>query len=129
VPTPKLSFNARVKMIAGSLRDMIEDSQAISDNVKLESTGEKFIVNSSGELSSATIELEKGSEALLDLEVKEPSKATFNLNYLAEIIKAGATTSEVVTVEYSSNMPVRIQFEMPQQGRLQYYLAPRIEAE
>jgi len=129
VPTPKLSFNARVKMIASSLRDMIEDSQAISDNVRLESTVEKFIVNSSGELSSATIELEKGSEALLDLEVKEPSKATFNLNYLAEIIKAGATTSEVVTVEYSSNMPVRIQFEMPQQGRLQYYLAPRIEAE
>ncbi len=129
VPTPKLNFNARVKMIASSLRDMIEDSQAISDNVRLESTAEKFVVNSSGELSSATIELEKGSEALLDLEVKEPSKATFNLNYLAEIIKAGATTSEVVTVEYSSNMPVRIQFEMAQQGRLQYYLAPRIEAE
>jgi proliferating cell nuclear antigen len=61
--------------------------------------------------------------------VKEPSKATFNLNYLTEIIKAGSTASEVVTVEYATNMPVRIQFEMPQQGRLQYYLAPRIEAE
>jgi proliferating cell nuclear antigen len=129
VPTPKLTFNTRVKMIAGSFRDMIEDSQAISDNVKFESNVQKFVVNASGELSTATIELEKGSEALLDLEVKEPSKATFNLNYLAEIIKAGSTASEVVTVEYSTNMPVRIQFEMPQQGRLQYYLAPRIEAE
>jgi len=129
VPTPKLTFNTRVKMIAGSLRDMIEDSQAISDNVKFESSVQKFVVNASGQLSTATIELEKGSEALLDLEVKEPSKATFNLNYLAEIIKAGSTASEVVTVEYSTNMPVRIQFEMPQQGRLQYYLAPRIEAE
>lgn len=129
VPTPKLTFNARVKMIASSFKDMIEDSQAISDNVRLDATPEKFVVNSSGELSSASIELEKGSEALLDLEVKEPSKATFNLNYLAEIIKAGATTSEIVTIEYSSNMPVRLQFEMTQQGRLQYYLAPRIEAE
>jgi proliferating cell nuclear antigen len=129
VPTPKLTFNTRIKMLASGLRDMIEDSQAISDNVRLESTAEKFIVNASGELSSAVIELEKGSEALLDLEVKEPSKATFNLNYLTEIIKAGSTASEVVTVEYATNMPVRIQFEMPQQGRLQYYLAPRIEAE
>jgi len=129
VPTPKLTFNARVKMIASSLRDMIEDSQAISDNVRLDSTADKFVVNSSGELSTATIELEKGSEALIELEVKEPSKATFNLNYLAEILKAGVTASEVVTVEYSSNMPVRIQFELPQQGQLQYYLAPRIEAE
>jgi len=129
VPTPKLTFNTRIKMLASGLRDMIEDSQAISDTVRLESTAEKFIVNASGELSSAVIELEKGSEALLDLEVKEPSKATFNLNYLTEIIKAGSTASEVVTVEYATNMPVRIQFEMPQQGRLQYYLAPRIEAE
>lgn len=129
VPTPKLAFNTRIKMLASGLRDMIEDSQTISDNVRLESTPEKFIVNASGELSSATIELEKGSEALLDLEIKEPSKATFNLNYLAEIIKAGSAASEVVTVEYATNMPVRIQFEMPQQGRLQYYLAPRIEAE
>lgn len=129
VPTPKLAFNTRVKMIAASLKDMIEDSQAISDNVRLESSSDKFVVNASGELSSATIELEKGSEPLLDLEVKEPSKATFNLNYLAEIIKAGSAASEVVTVEYSTNMPVRVQFEMPQQGRLQYYLAPRIEAE
>lgn len=129
VPTPKLTFNTRIKMLASGLRDMIEDSQAISDNVRLESTPEKFVVNASGELSSATIELEKGSEALLDLEVKEPSKATFNLNYLAEIVKAGSTASEVATVEYATNMPVRIQFEMPQQGRLQYYLAPRIEAE
>jgi len=129
VPTPKLTFNTRVKMIAASLKDMIEDSQAISDNVRLESSTDKFVVNASGELSSATIELEKGSEPLLDLEVKESSKATFNLNYLAEIVKAGSTASEVVTVEYSTNMPVRVQFEIPQQGRLQYYLAPRIEAE
>jgi hypothetical protein len=26
-------------------------------------------------------------------------------------------------------MPIKVEFEMPQQGRLLYYLAPRIEAE
>ena len=78
---------------------------------------------------SATIELDKGSEALLELQVKEPSKATYNLNYLAELVKAGAATSEVVTAEFSTNMPIKVEFEIPQQGRLLYYLAPRIEAE
>jgi len=26
-------------------------------------------------------------------------------------------------------MPIKVEFEIPQQGRLLYYLAPRIEAE
>src|SRR3989441_5674435 len=44
VPTPKVPFNARVKITAASLRDIIDDAQAISDNVKLEVSPEKFIV-------------------------------------------------------------------------------------
>jgi proliferating cell nuclear antigen len=66
---------------------------------------------------------------LLELDVKETSKATSYLDYLSEITKAGASTSEIVTVEFSSNMPIRLQFEIPQQGRLQYYMAPRLEEE
>lgn len=129
VPTPKIEFKTRAKMLSGTLRDIVEDCQAISDSVKLESTPEKFLVSSSGELSSATMELTKDSEVLLELNVQEPSKATFSLNYLTEIVKAASGTSELVTVEFSSNMPVRLQFDMAQEGVLQYYLAPRIEPE
>lgn len=129
VPTPKIAFNSKVKLTAESLRDVIEDTQAISDSVKLETMAEKFIVRSASELSSAVIELEKGSEAILEIDVKEPCKATYNLNYLAEITKAGASASEVVALEFSTNMPIRLGFEMAQQGQLVYYLAPRIEAE
>src|SRR6266581_43622 len=83
VPTPKVPFNARVKITAASLRDIIDDAQSISDN----------------------------------------------LNYLGEIIRAGSGASEVTSLEFSTNMPIKVEFEMPQQGRLLYYLAPRIEAE
>ena len=129
VPTPKVPFNARVKITAASLRDIIDDAQSISDNVKLEVTQEKFVVRAAGELTSALIELDKGSDAILELDVKEPAKATYNLNYLGEIIRAGSGASEVTSLEFSTNMPIKVEFEMPQQGRLLYYLAPRIEAE
>jgi proliferating cell nuclear antigen len=129
VPTPKITFNSKVKLTTSTFRDIIEDVQAVSDNVRLEATTEKLTAAATTELSSAIIELDKGSEMLLALEVKEPSKATFNLNYLSEITKAAASTSEIVTVEFSSNMPIRLEFDIPQQGRLLYYLAPRIEAE
>jgi len=129
VPTPKITFNARVKLTTATFRDIIEDVQAVSDNVRLEAAPEKLTAAATTELSSAVIELDKGSETLLELDVKEPSKATFNLNYLSEITKAAASTAEIVTVEFSSNMPIRLEFDIPQQGRLLYYLAPRIEAE
>lgn len=129
VPTPKITFNSKVKLTTSTLRDIIDDVQAVSDNVRLETTPEKLIAAATTELSSAVIELEKTSEMLIELDVKEPSKATFNLNYLSEITKAGASAAEIVTVEFSSNMPIRLEFDIPQQGRLSYYLAPRIEAE
>jgi len=129
VPTPKITFNSKVKLTTSILRDIVEDVQAVSDNVRLETTPERLTAAATTELSSAVIELDKGSEMLLELDVKEPSKATFSLNYLSEITKAGASTSEIVTVEFSTNMPIRLEFDIPQQGRLMYYLAPRIEAE
>ena len=129
VPTPKITFNSKVKLTTSILRDIIDDVRAVSDNVRLEATTERLTAVAATELSSALIELDKGSEMLLELDVKERSKATFNLNYLSEITKAGASTSEIVTVEFSSNMPIRLQFEIPQQGRLQYYMAPRLEEE
>ncbi len=129
VPTPKITFNSKVKLTTSTFRDIIDDVQAVSDNVRLETTPEKLTAAATTELSSAVIELEKTSEMLIELDVKEPSKATFNLNYLSEITKAGASAAEIVTVEFSSNMPIRLEFDIPQQGRLSYYLAPRIEAE
>ena len=82
MPTPKVPFNARVKITAASLRDIIDDAQSISDNVKFEVSPEKFVVRASGELTSAIIELDKGSDAILELDAKETCRATYNLNYL-----------------------------------------------
>jgi proliferating cell nuclear antigen len=77
----------------------------------------------------ATITLLKGSDALLDLEAKEPSKATFSLSYLSEIIKAASATSDIATLEFSTDMPVRIDFQQIKEGKLTFFLAPRIETE
>src|SRR5437660_702441 len=115
--------------LIGTISSLIEEAESISDNVKLEVSPEKFIVRATGELSSAIIEMDKGSDAILELDAKEACRATYNLNYLGEIIRAGSGASEVTTLEFSTNMPIKVEFEMPQQGRLLYNLAPRIEQE
>jgi len=128
-PAPKIDFNAKVKMTSGSLKQTMDDALVVSDNVRLEATHEKMVFNATGDLGSVTVELSKESEAILSLDVKEDSKATFSLNYLSEIVKAGAAASDVVDIEFSTNMPVKLNFGLPEEQRLSYYLAPRIESD
>ena len=129
VPTPKLTFNVRAKATTDGLRQAIEDAQLVSDHVRIEAEIEKLVFNATGDLMGATIELKKGSDTLLDLEVKEPSKATFSLSYLSEIIKAASATSDIATLEFSTDMPIKLDFQQATEGKLTFYLAPRIETE
>jgi proliferating cell nuclear antigen len=129
VPTPKITFNVRAKATTEGLNEAIQDVLLVSDHVRIEMDNEKMTMRATGDLMGATVELKKGSDALLDLETKEPSKATFSLSYLSEIIKTAAATSDVATLEFSTDMPIRIDFQQPKEGKLTFYLAPRIEVE
>ncbi len=129
VPTPKITFNVKAKTTTLGLSQAIEDAQLVSDHVRIEADAEKLLLNASGDLMGASITLQKGSDTLLDLETKENSKATFSLSYLSEIIKAASATSDIATLEFSSDMPIRIDFQQTKEGKLTFFLAPRIETE
>ncbi len=129
VPTPKITFKVEAKITTDGLRQAIEDAQLVSDHVRIEADTEKLTLQATGDLMGATIELKKGSDALLDLQTQEPAKATFSLSYLAEIIKAASATSEIATLQFANDMPIRIDFQQPKEGKLTFYLAPRIEVE
>lgn len=129
IPTPNIAFNARITLTTDGLRQALEDVLLVSDHVRIEADHDGVLMKGKGDLMSADIELKKGSDALLEAVVKEPSKSTFSLSYLSDIVKAAASTSDVVTVEFSKDMPVRLDFEQRYKGKLAYYLAPRIEVE
>jgi len=129
VPTPKIAFNAKVTLTADGFRQSLEDVALVSDYVRVETDGEKVTMNAKGDIMGANVELKKGSDALLSIEVKEPSKSAFPLSYLSEIVKAAAATSDIVTLEFSSDMPIRLDFKQRYDGTLVYFLAPRIEVE
>lgn len=129
VPTPKITFNVRAKATTEGLRQAIEDAQLVSDHVRIEVDTEKLVFNAAGDLMGAIIEIQKGSDTLLGLETKEPSKATFSLSYLSEIIKAASATSDIATLEFSTDMPIKLDFQQTKEGKLTFYLAPRIETE
>ncbi|NQT08109.1 hypothetical protein HQ586_03450 [Candidatus Bathyarchaeota archaeon] len=76
---------------------------------------------------SAFSEWARDADELLELKAEEESEADFTLSYLSDIINSAGVSTEVATLELSTDMPLRMDFELPQ-GRLVYYLAPMIGA-
>jgi proliferating cell nuclear antigen PCNA len=125
VPQPKIFFKASSRILTQSLRRAIRDSSLVSEHVKMEAADDVFKVSATGDMGSAQSEWEKDSDELLELKVEEDASATFTLSYLQDIVNAVTASSEVATLELSTDMPIKMDFEIPQ-GRLIYYLAPCI---
>lgn len=128
-PSPRFTFNAKVKIFSSDLKQVLSDATTVSSYARLEATAEKFAVKASGDVASVVAEFAKGSDALQELTVQQDSFATFNLAYLSDIVRNASAVSETVTVEFSTDMPLKLDFEMPPNSFLRFYLAPRIEAE
>lgn len=128
LPTPRVTFDVIAKMLSDTFRDSLKDAEMISDTVKF--VGEENILkviakSDKGELE-AKFSPESGS--LIEYEVRQPSTASYSLNYLDDIVSKAYRISEIVTVEFSSNKPLSLSFEIAGGGTLRYYLAPRLEA-
>ena len=129
VPTPKVTFDVKVKTTTQGLREAIEDASLVSDHVRIEADNEKLLMNATGDIMGAKIEFKAGDGVLIDMMIKEDAKATFSLSYLSEIVKAAVPTSEIVIIEFSTDMPIKLDFKQEKEGKLKFFLAPRIEVE
>ena len=129
VPTPKVTFNVSAKTTTQGLREAIEDASLVSDHVKIEADNQKMVMIAAGDIMGAKIEFKPGDDVLLEMKAKEASKATFSLSYLSEIVKASVPTSEIVVIEFSTDMPIKLDFQQEKEGKLKFFLAPRIEVE
>jgi proliferating cell nuclear antigen len=129
VPVPKVTFNTKVEITTNGLRQALEDASLVSDHVRIRIGNESMTMQATGDLMGADIELKKGDEAILSLESSEESNATYSLSYLSEIVKAASALSEIVGVEFSTDMPIRLDFKQQEKGELVFYLAPRIDVE
>jgi len=127
-PLPKLTFNLKAVIAKRAFESMLNDISVISDHVTIDSSNDKLVFYGKGDIGSGSVILEKTSEDILELEVKENSKATYNIEYLSSIIKASGSASDIVILEYSSKMPIRLELKLSDLGgKIHFYLAPRIE--
>lgn len=126
-PLPKLTFNSKVVLTAGAFDKILSDVQVISEYISIESEPKKVEFLGKGDSGEADIILDSGSEGLEELSIQEDSKATYSLDYLSKITKAVSTVGGSIAAEYSSKMPLRLEFRVANVGRIHFYLAPRVQ--
>jgi proliferating cell nuclear antigen len=125
-PLPKLSFNVKATIAGRAFDKILSDISAISDHMTVEASKDRLVFSGKSDMGSGSVTLERASQDLLELEVKEDGKATYNIEYLSKIIRV--TASDTVLLEYSSKMPVRLELKLSDLGgKIHFYLAPRIE--
>jgi len=126
IPNLNLEFLANITVHGKSVVEGITDLAAIADVIAFEAKEDAFIMRGEGDLSKGEIIMEKGCEDLLELEVKEPCRSKFSVDYLKKIatgIKAGGITH----IQLGNDFPLEVKTEVTDNSTLRYVLAPRVE--
>ncbi|HET6590487.1 MAG: proliferating cell nuclear antigen (pcna) [Candidatus Nitrosocosmicus sp.] len=126
-PLPKLSFNSKLVLSLSAFDKILSDIEVVSEYVEIESFPERIEFLGKSDTGEAMVTMEPNSEGLEDIEVKEESKATYSLDYLLKIVKSVSSVGVTSAIEYSTKMPIRLEFRIANIGRIHFYLAPRVQ--
>ncbi|MCX8204279.1 MAG: proliferating cell nuclear antigen (pcna) [Candidatus Nezhaarchaeota archaeon] len=126
LPTPRVSFNVQAKLLADAMGEALKDAELVSDHVKIQATTDELTFYALSDRGESSTTFSRDGGALLELNVREPSRATYSLSYLTDMMKAAAT-ADIMELQFSTNMPLTLIFDLPGGGRIQYWLAPRLE--
>jgi len=129
VPSPKLYFDACYKVVGMAIKDDIEDLAKVSDHITLLGEVDSLTLKAEGDLAKGQNRHQRGDNGLLDIAVAKDSKATFSISYLLEFFRKGTWLGEVFSLEFSTDMPIKIVVNSARFGYLNHYLAPRISCD
>ncbi len=123
---PQIDLPAKIVMDAGDFRKAIMAADKISDHVVFRSNSEGFFIEAEGDVDRITFHL---SEAELAEFNGMEARSMFSLEYLKEFVKI-ASPGDVLTIRLGNDYPGRMIFEVAGgKVKVEYILAPRIEAE
>ncbi len=123
---PALEFMATAELVANEFRDYIDDASIGGDAAVFEADKTVFTISAGETGNKVHIELTKGADALLQIAAKDAVRATYSVEYLKKMARAAAL-ADTVSVQFSSDYPLRLDFKSLNKLAMSFILAPRIE--
>lgn len=126
IPEARLDFNVVASLIVDPLKNAIRDAETVGDTIEFEASSDEALVIRGKGVALTETKISRESGALTELIVKEPSKSAYSIDYLKHVI-ALTRVADVVKLEFSSQMPLKLEFRLPGEARVAYLLAPKME--
>ncbi|NIQ14317.1 MAG: DNA polymerase sliding clamp [Candidatus Dadabacteria bacterium] len=126
-PLPKIPYDSNVTFDQEiTVKDFIKQTDKInifSDYITLKTTNNIFKISGKGDSGEAENSFEHGQVSIRN---NQDSEGTYSFEYVKPYLK---TVKDLpLTLEYSSNKPLRLDSKLANIGRLHFYLAPRVES-
>jgi hypothetical protein len=108
------------------LKRVLDEACDASDFIQISASPDEVQFEAKNDLSQLEFKQVKGDANLLDIQVNTPSKARYNVYYLAQVIRQATQCGETAILEFSTDMPLKITLEHPNET-VEYYQAPKME--
>jgi proliferating cell nuclear antigen len=125
VPETNLEFKIRVAMIVDPFKNALRDAEAVGDTVVLEAPDEDTLIIRGEGTAIAEAKIKRDTPAVVEFEVQEPGKSAYSIDYLKHVLSL-TKVADTIVIEFSQDMPLRLQFQLPAGGKVTYLLAPKM---
>lgn len=125
-PLNKLEFSSNIILSSDVLSSGVEDADLLTDSIILTITKDHLTMKGESDSSFTQLDLSKGEGGFRILEMTEPVRARYSLDYLKKIIKAKKFSPDA-KIWMANDYPMKLQFEYPGKIQLGFILAPRVE--
>lgn len=119
-------FTSTFRINADILGSGIEDAELVTDSVVFTVRKDNFSMKAESDATSTQLDLPSGTEHLKPMNVGEPVRARYSLDYLKKIMKAKKLSDEAV-MAIATDYPLKLAFDVPGKMKLGFILAPRVE--
>lgn len=129
----QIDYDTTINMPSTEFAKIIRDLNQLSDSLNILVTKETIKFTSEGDFGSGSVivkprtDVERPEDSVR-VELEKPVDLTFGSKYLLDIIKA-ASLSVSIVVKLSAETPALFHFNLDGAGHLQYFLAPKFNAE
>ena len=122
---PSLNFVTTITTLSSLLNDAVDDVDVVGESVTFGIQKDSFVVASKGDLSKATVEIPSDAQTKIE-STEEHVKAKYSIEYLKKIIQ-GSKLSDTVTIQFSTDYPLKINYLVKDKVELSFVLAPRVD--
>ncbi|USN45714.1 MAG: proliferating cell nuclear antigen (pcna) [Candidatus Woesearchaeota archaeon] len=121
---PGLTFSSTIVTLSSSFAEAIDDMDIVGESVTLQTEKNKFIIASQNDLTKADVEME--GDDTTKIVVEKEAKSKYSIEYLKKIMQ-GSKLADKMTLKFSDDYPLNIEYKQLNKLELSFVLAPRVD--